>query len=117
MRAGRAVAAGLTAAYYAVLVITAAAASKAPKCQRQARFLLSADSNVDPGEAVDLRITVLKRSKCISEPSRCTVLLDVPDGAAVSMAFQSLADEAFVKDVSRNIIHTRSRNSSPVART
>jgi hypothetical protein len=94
---GRAAVAALIAAWCAAQAI-AAAAAKAPKCQRRAKFSLTADSDIDPGHVIDLDITVLKKSTCFSKPSICTVLLNAPDGAAVSTSFQGLAEEAIVND-------------------
>ena len=74
----------------------AKAKAKVPKCHRQAAFDLAVAPQADPGQAVDLEITVFKRSKCFAKPSKCTVLFDAPDGAVLPLSLQGLAEEAIV---------------------
>lgn len=93
MKPARPVVVALIAAWCAAQDAGAGAA-KAPKCHRRAVFDLAVASNAAPGEVFDLDMTVFKKSKCFSKPSKCTVLLNAPDGAAVSL--QGLAEEAIV---------------------
>lgn len=74
----------------------AKAKAKAPKCHQKAAFDLAVASQAHSGESVDLEITVFKRSKCFAKPSKCTVLVDAPDGAVVPPSLQGLAEEAIV---------------------